>query len=131
MSDAGANHCFACGPTNPIGLKITFALEGEFCLASFTPGPDHVGYNQVVHGGLLFTALDDVMANWLYLRGTQAFTGKANIRYRREAEVGDTLQLKGWCTEQRSRLYKMQATARSERYDEIVCEADAVFMRPR
>ncbi|MFK8053652.1 MAG: PaaI family thioesterase [Woeseiaceae bacterium] len=131
MSDVGANRCFACGPENPIGLKIPFRLENERCIAEFTPGENHVGYHDVVHGGLLFAALDDVMANWIYLQGTQAFTGKANIRYRREARVGDTLRLEGWCVEQKSRLYKMASFARSLATGDVVCEADATFMRAR
>ncbi|MEM7763741.1 MAG: PaaI family thioesterase [Pseudomonadota bacterium] len=131
MSDIIANRCFVCGPENPVGLQLKFRLEDDQCRAEFTPGENHVGYHNVVHGGLLFSVLDDVMANWLYLKEIQAFTGKANVRYRREGRVGDTLALSGWCIEEKGRLYRMQSQAISVAHGDVVCEADAVFMRAR
>lgn len=61
--DAGAaNHCFVCGQSNPMGLHVHFALVNEVCVARFTPGPMHVGYAGLTHGGIVFSLLDDVMA---------------------------------------------------------------------
>ena len=131
MSDIVANHCFVCGPDNPIGLRLHFELRDSECHSTFTPTEDHVGYHDVVHGGRLFSVLDDVMANWLYLQDIQAFTGKANVRYRREGRVGDTLRLRGWCEEHKGRLYRMRSEAVSSSSGQVVCEADAVFMRAR
>ena len=71
-----AHECFVCGPDNPIGLHLVFRLEDDACVSEFTPGPNHVGYPGVVHGGMIYSALDDVMANWLYLRGARAYTAK-------------------------------------------------------
>ena len=69
-----ANHCFVCGPNNPIGLKLIFSLDGDECVSEFTPDAVHCGYEGVTHGGIIFSTLDDVMANWLYLRGHKAVT---------------------------------------------------------
>ncbi|MEM7449835.1 MAG: PaaI family thioesterase [Pseudomonadota bacterium] len=126
--DIDANNCFACSQTNPIGLHIRFSMEGELCVAEFTPGPHHVGYNDVVHGGILFTALDDVMANWLFLQGRRAYTGKANIRYRREARVGETLRLEGACVRERRRLVELTGRALVAETGEVVCETEGTFM---
>ncbi|MCY3609929.1 MAG: hypothetical protein OXH51_00120, partial [Gemmatimonadetes bacterium] len=46
-----ANRCFVCGPENPIGLHLTFRLEGGACVSEFTPGENHQGYPGVIHGG--------------------------------------------------------------------------------
>ncbi|MEL6449301.1 MAG: hotdog fold domain-containing protein [Pseudomonadota bacterium] len=126
--DIDGSNCFACSSTNPIGLKICFSMEGELCVAEFTPGPNHVGYNDVVHGGILFTTMDDVMANWLCLQGRRAYTGKANIRYRREARVGETLRLEGACMRERRRLVELTARALIPATGEVVCEAEGTFM---
>lgn len=120
--------CFACGPDNPIGLKIDFRLEGERCVASFTPGENHVGYDGVVHGGIVFAALDDVMANWLYLQGLTGFTARCEIRYRRAVEPGETLELAGELVERRRRMARLRATARIAGDGEPVAEAEAAFM---
>ena len=98
-----ANKCFVCGPGNSSGLNIRFRLEDEVCRAEYTPIDQYVGYDGVVHGGILFALLDDVMANWLYLRGEVCFTAKAEIRYRRPVLVGETLSLEGRLLERRGR----------------------------
>ena len=75
-----ANHCFVCGPTNSQGLRIEFRLDGDVCRAAFVPGEYHVGWDQTVHGGIIFCALDDVMANWLFLQGRQG-PYRRNVRF--------------------------------------------------
>jgi acyl-coenzyme A thioesterase PaaI-like protein len=62
-----ATMCFACGPDNPIGLRIRFQMDGGVCTGEFTPEETHVGYRNTVHGGIIYSALDDVMANVLSL----------------------------------------------------------------
>ena len=90
-----SNHCFVCGPANPIGLGVKFTLDGEICRGQFTPEPQHMGYRNVTHGGIVFSLLDDVMANWLWLQGLQCFTARADIRYRSELMVSTPVQLEG------------------------------------
>jgi len=75
-------NCFVCGKTNPLGLQLTFQLEEDVCRAEFTPADDHCGFDGVTHGGIIFSALDDVMANWIYLNDIRAYTAKCEIRYK-------------------------------------------------
>ncbi|MCY3820983.1 MAG: hypothetical protein OXH52_16770 [Gammaproteobacteria bacterium] len=49
-------------------MQVRFRLEGEVCRAEFTPDEECGGYEGVTHGGILFSLLDDVMANWVFLR---------------------------------------------------------------
>lgn len=37
--DENNQWCFACGPRNPIGLKLNFREENDTYLTTFTPGP--------------------------------------------------------------------------------------------
>ena len=74
-----ATMCFACGPDNPIGLQIKFELNDGICRGEFTAGENHVGYENTVHGGIIFSALDDVMANVLYLQHIKAHTARCEI----------------------------------------------------
>jgi hypothetical protein len=56
------HHCFACGRSNPIGMGLQIELlEGE-ARAAWTVGPDYVGWSDKVHGGIVATLLDEVMA---------------------------------------------------------------------
>lgn len=123
-----ANRCFVCGPENPIGLHLTFRLEDGACVSEFTPGENHQGYPGVIHGGMLYSALDDVMANWLYLRGARAYTARCEIRYRNPAREGETLLLVGRQTARKRRLVEMEGTATRASDGEVVASATATFV---
>ena len=123
-----ANHCFVCGPGNPIGLKLSFRLEDDICHSEFTPGADHCGYDQVTHGGIVFSALDDVMANWLFLKGFRAFTAICDIRYRDALPIGTKVRLEGRCIKQKARLTQMKGLMIRNDTNEVVAETEAAFM---
>lgn len=123
-----ANHCFVCGPANPIGLKLNFRLDGDVCRSEFTPLPEHCGYDSVTHGGLIYSALDDVMANWIFLKGIRAYTARCEIRYKDALPTGTPVRLEGHCTKQRSRLVMMTGLMIREDTGEVVAETEASFM---
>ena len=124
-----ANNCFVCGPANPIGLNLTFVLDTEdVCRSEFTPGMNHCGYDNVTHGGIIFSALDDVMANWLFLKGFKAFTAKCEVRYRGSLPIGTHVTLEGHCIKRKARLTQMQGTMVRSDTNQIVAECEASFM---
>ena len=121
--------CFACGQENPIGLKIRFKLEDGRVTGKFTANENHVGYENTVHGGIIFSALDDVMANVLYLQNIKAHTARCEIRYRRPLEVGQAILLTGWIESERRRLVVLKGEARLADSDQLVADTEASFMR--
>ena len=123
-----ANNCFVCGPENPIGLRIAFQLEDGICRGRFTPCANHVGFDNVTHGGIIFSALDDVMANWLFLQGARGVTAKCEIRYRNPLPVGTTIALECHLKQRKGRLVLLASTARRTEDDNPVAEAEASFM---
>ena len=133
MSDGvlreNATMCFACGVDNPIGLKIRFTLGDDGrCTASFTGRENHVGYQNTIHGGIIYAALDDVMANVLYLNNKKAHTARCEIRYRRPLEVGQTIDLCGWIDNERRRRIQLKGEARLRGSGDLVAECSASFM---
>ncbi len=125
---ADANHCFVCGPTNPYGLQIAYRMEGDICLASFTPGKNYAGYDQMTHGGILFSALDDVMANWHFLQGARAHTAKCEIRYRQPVVIGTEIRLEGRLVKRKGALAIMTGVATRASDDAVVADAQGSFM---
>lgn len=120
--------CFACGADNPTGLKISFKLDGDRCTASFTANEHHVGYENTVHGGIIYAALDDVMANTLYLQNIKAHTARCEIRYRQPLAVGQAITLHGWIESRRRRLIMLKSEARLSSDNSLVADAEASFM---
>lgn len=122
------NRCFVCGPGNPIGLGVRFSLDGDVCRATFTPQRQHAGYDSVTHGGIVFSLLDDVMANWLWLQGIKSFTARADIRYRAALPVGTPVRLEGELAKRRGRLAEMVGRVIRVDDETVVAEATGRFM---
>jgi uncharacterized protein (TIGR00369 family) len=126
--ESAANRCFVCGPGNPIGLGVRFRLEDERCLAEFTPDARHVGYEGVTHGGILFALLDDVMANWLWLRGERCFTARAEVRYRAPLPIGVPIRLESSLVRRKGRLVQLEGRIVRQDSADVVAEASGSFM---
>lgn len=120
--------CFACGKDNPIGLQIEFHVDGDTCTAQFTPDARHVGWQDTIHGGIIYAALDDVTANVLYKQSLKAHTARCEIRYRQPTRVGETLALKGWIEKRKGRLVLLKGEARRIADNVVVADCDAKFM---
>ena len=126
--ESSANRCFVCGPGNPIGLQVRFRLDGEVCRAEFTPAAVHAGFDGVTHGGIVFSLLDDVMANIIFLRGERCFTAKAEVRYRQPLPIGTPVRLEGRQQRRRGRLAMLEGKVIRTDTDEVVAEATGSFM---
>lgn len=123
-----ANHCFVCGPENPIGLKIPFQFSEGQCYGEFTPGEHHVGFDGVTHGGIIFSVLDDLMANWLFLQGGRGYTAKCEIRYREPLPVGTPVKLVCEVKQKRRKLIQLQSRAIRCDNGAVIAEAEGSFM---
>ncbi len=123
-----ADHCFVCGPDNPHGLKITFALNDGICRGRFTPAGHHAGFDQITHGGIVFSVLDDAMGNWLFLQGARAFTAKCEIRYRQPLPVATTIDIECQLKLRKRRLVVLESRAIRSDDQTIVAEAEGSFM---
>jgi acyl-coenzyme A thioesterase PaaI-like protein len=131
------NGCFVCGKENPIGLHLNFELDRENHRAksSVTFGPEHQGWDGVVHGGLLSSVLDDVMAYAIMTTDNLAITTRLSTTYRKPVKVGETLFLEGSVDKIGSRTAKTCAVGyviigeNSDNADnrEIKVEAEGIY----
>jgi uncharacterized protein (TIGR00369 family) len=125
---SGDQHCFVCGPDNPDGMQIKFRLDEGLCKAEYTPTASQCGYDGVTHGGILFSLLDDVMANWLFLQGERAFTGSCEIRFRKPAATGAKINLEGEQVARRGRKVMMIGRAINPDDGSVLAETKATFI---
>jgi len=73
--------CFVCGESNSIGLNLRFEADGPIVRTRFTPRPEHIGFKQVVHGGIAATLLDEIMV-WACAVQTKQFAYCAELTVR-------------------------------------------------
>jgi acyl-coenzyme A thioesterase PaaI-like protein len=123
-----ANHCFVCGKSNPIGLKLTFRMDQEVCRSEFTPDHDHCGWSETTHGGIIYSVLDDVMANWLFLKGIAAHTARCQVRYRAPLPTGVMVVLEGRLISRRGRLAVLDGRMLRNDNAQLIAESEASFL---
>lgn len=122
--------CFACGPGNPRGLKLTFHLDGDEYVTSFVADRAYQGYEGIIHGGILATLLDEVMARYVWEKAGPAATAKLTIRYRRPAPTGQVIEVRGRITAVRSHGQAYETAAEARLADgTLLAEATGLIMR--
>ena len=105
--------CFVCGTDNPTGLHVPFSRgsAGE-SRAEYVAREEHVGWPELIHGGVLFTLLDEAVAWAVMYSGFRGVTAKAEVRFRAPARVGMRLGIKGWVTAATPRAVRARAEIR-------------------
>ena len=100
--------CFACGKGNSVGLKMDFFVDdiGRYC-SRFIGRPEHVGYSDMMHGGIVATLLDEVMARVVFEEGLFAVTAELNVRYLKPTPVGEELLVRAVVDRRRGKLFRV------------------------
>jgi len=120
------HHCFACGDTNPIGMGLRIELGERRASTTWVPGSDYVGWSDRVHGGLLATVLDEVMAWAPSSDDAWAVTAAFAVRFHQPVRPGEELRAEGWVESQRRRIYEVRGEVRSG--DRLVAEATGTYL---
>ncbi|MGH2449065.1 MAG: PaaI family thioesterase [Chloroflexota bacterium] len=121
------NWCFACGPGNPHGLHLHMRDEDGVVRAEFVPEAWHEGWEDVIHGGILTTLLDEAMAYVLHFRGVKGLTARMEVRFRAPARKGEPLLVEAQPVRDTSRV--MDIESRITAGGSVVAEATARFMK--
>ena len=125
---AFADHnCFACGGQNAIGMHLEIELGEGTARTEWVAGKDYVGWEEKVHGGIIATLLDEVMAWAPSSHDSWAVTAEMQIRYRAPANPGERLVATGRVTERRRRIYHVSGEVRGED-GRLVAEAEGRFL---
>lgn len=124
--------CFGCGRNNPIGLQLDgFTVDDGEVSASFAPRELYRGFEGVLHGGVLATALDEMMS-WTAIldQGVFVVTGKLDLRFRNPAPVTGVFRLVARVDERRGR--RLMISGECHRPDgEVAAEASGLFLVSR
>src|ERR1700728_1036124 len=92
-----ANGCFGCGGANERGMQLTFEQDdaARRIRGAFRIAPEFQGGPGFVHGGIVATLLDEVMAKVSRFEKDYAVTGSLNIEYLKPALFGEAFRIEG------------------------------------
>jgi len=108
--------CFVCGESNPIGLNLRFETDGRVVQTRFVARPEHVGFRQTVHGGLIATLLDEMMV-WVCAVNTKrfAFCAELNVRFQNPLRPGEQVLASAELVEnRRGKIFEAKGELRNE-----------------
>jgi acyl-coenzyme A thioesterase PaaI-like protein len=98
-------------------------------IASFIPGPEHQGFYDVVHGGIISSVLDEAMAWAVAHAGVWAVTGEMRVRFRQQLKIGDLTTVVARVSGTRGRLVTATAELRLGRDHALIATGFATFVR--
>jgi acyl-coenzyme A thioesterase PaaI-like protein len=105
--------CFVCGPDNPLGLQVPFERSGEAgSSALYTARKEHGGWNEILHGGVTFSLMDEAFGWCLYFQNIPSVTARIETRFHKPIPIGSRLYIRAWVVGQRRRLFDAKAEVR-------------------
>jgi uncharacterized protein (TIGR00369 family) len=124
------NGCLVCGRTNPHGLKMSLHVDPAtgHVHSQLATRNEHVGFDGIIHGGILATIIDEAMvwcATWQGKRFCVA--AEMNVRFVRPVSPGMTIRVKAKIDSARPRLVTTSCAVTSES-GEIVCTGAGKYM---
>lgn len=103
--------CFVCGPDNPVGIKAEFSTDkiAHTSYTTLTLADHFQGWQNVVHGGILATLLDEACAYACLTAADQCVTAEIKVRYRKPVPVGEKIEIFGQLIDQSHKIWVAQA----------------------
>jgi uncharacterized protein (TIGR00369 family) len=88
-----------------VGLHLTLTLAPGRCWTELE-GPRRVeGWEGIIHGGILCTVMDEVMAWALVQADNWGVTARLSVEFRKPVTVGMRVRAEGWIVETRRRIH--------------------------
>lgn len=125
--------CFICGLENPVGLHLhIYETEPGVIETSYT-APEHFqGYPGVLHGGIVAAILDEISGR-AHMGAADnprfMFTGKLEIKYRKNVPTGMPLKIIGRAGRVRARMAEAWAGIYDAASGELLAEANALHIK--
>ena len=88
--------CFACSPNNEIGLQMEFFEDGPEIVSIWTPETKYEGFENILHGGIQSTLIDEIAAWTIFVKGkTAGVTKSIKIEYKSPVYINQgTIELR-------------------------------------
>ncbi len=91
------NYCFVCGKNNPRGFQIQVRYaEAEMAAETELAIPrEYQGWAEVIHGGILSTLLDELMAHAIWHFAGPGLTLSMEVRFHAPLKPDEPVRVRG------------------------------------
>jgi acyl-coenzyme A thioesterase PaaI-like protein len=122
------HNCFACGTLNTGGLHLDLHVDGERCWTDLEIPERFQGWDEIAHGGIVATILDEVMAWSLVDADNWGLTARLTVAFKRPVPLGRPIHVEGWITESRRRVITTAGRMVAGGSGEVLATAEALYV---
>ncbi len=120
--------CFVCGEDNDIGLKAKFYFKDGKAITEYITRRKFEGYQNVFHGGIISTLLDEVMIKALLAQDIFTMTVEITVKFRKIVSIGEKLFFEGELDKQKGKLIFTKGLVKTKNGD-IVASATGKYLK--
>lgn len=128
MQELEYHNCFVCGKDNPIGMKLEFDYGEGTASCIWETKVNYEGYPDIIHGGIVATILDEVMAKAILGGNREAVTAEMTVKYLKPAKVNQKYKVFGRIISQKKRIIECSSyICDLENEDYVIANAFAKY----
>ncbi|MGA2965574.1 MAG: PaaI family thioesterase [Terriglobales bacterium] len=123
------NYCFACGTSNPNGMRLRFTYDEERArfVCRFRLSKRYTGPPGHCHGGIIATILDEAMGKVNKLRHVVAVTSKITVNYLKPVPLQQPLRVESREASVKGRKHINRAEILNEK-GEVLARSEGLFI---
>lgn len=122
------HHCFACGALNANGIGLLLHVERGRSWVELALEPRFQGWDGIVHGGILATIVDEVMAWALVGEDSWGLTARLDVDFKKPVRVDQRIRAEGWITRSRRRIVDTEARLTDALTGVVLATGTGVYM---
>lgn len=126
--EVAPHHCFACGTLNEHGLGLVLHVEPQRAWVDFELDRRFEGWDDIAHGGIICTILDEVMVWALAAEDNWGVTARMQVDFRRPVKIGQPVRAEGWTTRVRRRIIDTAARIVDPSDGTVLASATGVYV---
>ena len=120
--------CFGCGKNNDCGLQLNVSYNNGKARTKVMFKKHHQGWKELVHGGVIAAALDEVMAYAAgFLGKIKVVTAKLSITYRKPIKINEEYNLEAEVVELKGRKINVKAYLKKD--NKVYAEAEGLYLQ--
>ncbi|MGD8757298.1 MAG: PaaI family thioesterase [Deltaproteobacteria bacterium] len=121
-------YCFACGTLNPVGLHMEVSYLEDKAVSKLSVRREFQGWHDIVHGGMVATILDEIMAHAVMHYVGKGVTTSLQITYRNPLPVGEEIRAVGYVVERKSRIAVARGEIRRAGNEKVIATGESRFV---
>ena len=126
--EVAPHRCFACGTLNASGIGLLIHVGPRRAWTETALEPRFQGWDDIAHGGIVATILDEVMAGSLAGEDDWGVTARMTLEFRRPVPLAEPIRAEGWITEARRRIARTEAVLTDLRDDTLLARATGTYV---